>query len=287
MEWYLSDWGRALADRITIMSYSEFLNSRVLNRGSYIFSDLDRVRADWVPHLQKRWDRLVDSGTGVNMLNEPTRVKTRIPLLRCLHDRGINDFNVYPITRDTRVVPKRFPVFIREADNHKGPITKLLHDQSELDEVVSCCSRNGKLSGTPLLVEFIDTSDERGLFRKFAAFRFGPRIVPAHIMIGSDWVVKSGNSTLDDDQVREEMAYIQDNPHADQLMEAFSIANIDYGRADYGFGNGRLQIFEINTNPVIMFPGDTDNVSRRKKREITAAAIEQAIVQLDMHSVRD
>ncbi len=48
--------------------------------------------------------------------------------------------------------------------------------------------------------------------------------------------------------IEEEVAYLDTNPHAAELLAYAQIANIAYGRFDYAVLNGRLQIFEINTN---------------------------------------
>jgi hypothetical protein len=42
---------------------------------------------------------------------------------------------------------------------------------------------------------------------------------------------------------------LEQNPFAEHLRKVFDVAGIEYGRADFGFLNGRIQVFEINTNP--------------------------------------
>ena len=41
----------------------------------------------------------------------------------------------------------------------------------------------------------------------------------------------------------------RENRFSDCIGEAFRIAEIQYGRADFGLVNGRPQVYEINTNP--------------------------------------
>jgi hypothetical protein len=50
---------------------------------------------------------------------------------------------------------------------------------------------------------------------------------------------------------REELEYVQRNPHEEELREIFAIANIDYGRIDYSILDGKVQTWEINLNPTI------------------------------------
>jgi hypothetical protein len=44
-------------------------------------------------------------------------------------------------------------------------------------------------------------------------------------------------------------------PYSETVWRAFEIASIAYGRADFGIADGRVQIYEINTNPSVK-PGE-------------------------------
>jgi hypothetical protein len=44
---------------------------------------------------------------------------------------------------------------------------------------------------------------------------------------------------------------VNTNPLLLPVTKAFELANINYGRADFGIVNGRPEIYEINTNPHI------------------------------------
>ena len=46
--------------------------------------------------------------------------------------------------------------------------------------------------------------------------------------------------------------YMETNPHERALREIFQLARIDYGKIDYAILGDRLQIWEINTNPVVL-----------------------------------
>jgi hypothetical protein len=45
--------------------------------------------------------------------------------------------------------------------------------------------------------------------------------------------------------------YLQAHPHEAELRKIFDLANIEYGRIDYSLLNGKIQVWEINTNPNI------------------------------------
>ncbi|MGB0497529.1 MAG: hypothetical protein ACPGID_04255, partial [Rubricella sp.] len=65
--------------------------------------------------------------------------------------------------------------------------------------------------------------------------------------------------------IAEEEAFVRDNPHRDALMTLFEAGGLEFGRVDYTLREGRIVLFEINTNPT--FPrfrgGDASREARR------------------------
>jgi hypothetical protein len=51
----------------------------------------------------------------------------------------------------------------------------------------------------------------------------------------------------------DELRLIRDNPFEAALQPAFELAGIEYGRADFGLVSGKVEIYEINTNPHVEF----------------------------------
>lgn len=49
----------------------------------------------------------------------------------------------------------------------------------------------------------------------------------------------------------EQRDYIAENPHDQHIRHAFATARIEYGRIHHAVSDGRLRVFEINTNPAI------------------------------------
>jgi hypothetical protein len=67
----------------------------------------------------------------------------------------------------------------------------------------------------------------------------------------AQWVVKLADAT-EEANCAEEQAYLDANPHEAELRRVFDLARIDYGRIDYSLTpDGRMQVWEINTNPTI------------------------------------
>ena len=245
-----------------------------------VFSDVERIPEDSMSGVLALWDSLAASGLDIRLLNDPRTPKKRVPLLRLLHAEGINDFAVYPIENGTTPRPRSFPVFVREANDHKGPMSGRIATQEALEEWVEHARAGGKLSPSPIVTEFVDTSDSEGRFRKYGAFRIGDSIVAAHMHVGDDWSVKIGNSAPDPGLLEEEWEYARSNPHGDQIMRAFRMAGTEYGRMDYGLKDGRIQVFEINTCPTLLDPGSSRVAVRTRRKEHVGRRLHRAFVGL-------
>ena len=265
LEWYLADLGRPLATLFVAHTYEALLAApgvATLPRGTWIFADVELLTAADRARAVAFHDALEDRGDAT--LNHPTRSLSRVPLLQRLHADGINDFAVHTLDRDGTPVgcPIRYPVFVREADDHHGSVSPLLHDRIALWRWLDHARATGTLPRQPLVVEFCDTSDRRGVFAKYGAFVVGDAIVPRHLFFSRDWVVKDWR-LVGPRELAAERAYVADNPHAAALSDIARRAGIDYGRIDYGLRDGRVQVFEINTNPTITGRTPSPHLRRR------------------------
>jgi hypothetical protein len=244
---FLAGAGSSIADRVRPLSYRDLRSMKELPAGTWIFSDVDRLSGSQSVEIYPIWRRLKDAG--MRVLNDPVNSMRRYELLRLLHEDGINDFDAYMLTEHRR--PKRFPVFIRKAFDHGGAHSPLLADQAALDAELARLDAEGAWPGDRLIVEFVETADASGTRRKYAALRLGDRLIPRQILHSKEWVIKR-HDLHTPEFVAEEIAYLAANPDGERLMSIFDLARIEYGRIDYGYANGRLQVFEINANPTII-----------------------------------
>jgi hypothetical protein len=248
---YFSSWGRSCPSKPKLMFYEHLPSMRHLPAATYIFSDIERLTPHEAEIAAQVWHALAGSGLPVRLLNHPTRSMRRYELLRTLYEQGINTFNIYHVTELCR--PHSFPVFLRGENDHGGSLTTLLYTPEELESAIEELDRQGKSRDDKVIVEFCDTSDEQGTFRKYAAFIIDGCVVPTHIFFSRHWMAKMELTETDVSQaaLEEELAFVERNPHAEALSDIARRAHIDYGRIDYAVINGKVQVWEINTNPML------------------------------------
>ncbi len=285
--------------RIRIVTYEDILDQRLLPNAVYVFSHLGIQSTAKRDMAVETWNQLSRKIDPKHLLNHPGRVLRRYELLNRLHELGLNGFRVY---RAAEPLPRtvRYPVFIREEKHHTGNLTPLLTSR---EDVVASLDHLVQASRYPrdelLITEYCHVGDETGLFRRYSAFRIHDQIIAKELSIGSKWLLKrhfdfavlnrSPGDFRDESNVKEEFRYVDENPHADALMEIFRHANIEYGRIDYGLQDDRIQTWEINTAPSIRFrPEPLDDPDQEHIRQLRLPQYElfysrfsRAILSLD------
>lgn len=238
-----------LAKMVRLVPYELLYRLGVLPTATYIFSDFDQLGSEEFARVCRLWDWMDESGSDLRRLNDPRKVLQRFPLLRRLHALGINEFNVYRLDEWREV--QRFPVFTRRERGHVGRESHLIADRRALEAHVRRYSDEPDVADM-MIVEFGTAPFPDGRYRKFGAFRVGEALYLQHCFITSGWYAKSVPAGLSDADIAEADTYRATNPHAEEVLNAFEFGAIEYGRADYTVVDGRVQIFEINTNPTII-----------------------------------
>lgn len=281
MQAFLATSGRPLARRIAVVRYERLIAQRGLRLplGTYIFTSLGQTFGSRDPPSPARqWAirlhaRLVEQFGPERVLNDPGRSLRRLGLLQALSDAGINRFRACLASRPDPGL--RFPVFLRDEHGTVWEAPPLLASRAEID----ACLRPGDRPDR-LAIEFCDTRDAAGVYRKYGCFVVGGRIVPRHLFFSRDWLVKTAD-IVDPDTVAAELEYLKTNPHADVLARACRLAHIGYGRIDYALLDGSVQIWEINTTPQIVVPPDKDPPERAPVHAMFAAAFRAALEAAD------
>jgi hypothetical protein len=246
---YLEYWGRELAgSAIQILRYEQLLSQKRYAPGTYVFSTRDEV----APAMGRFIDALaveLSAWPGATIYNDPRRTLRRFDLHRELWARGRSGFRSVRAAEDWSGL--RFPLFVRSESAHDGALSPLLHSPGEVETWVGRALALGRSLPDLLVVEFCETADAGGWYRKYAAFCVGGRIVPRSMNYGRGWMLKFAGNDFSLAMAEEELEYVRGNPHEDELKEIFEIARTDYGRIDYSIKDGRVQPWEINLNPTI------------------------------------
>lgn len=246
---YLEVWGVGLAGRMAIHHYEDLAAAPSMPAGAYVLSALDQLSPAVRDLAGELCDQLARACPTVRILNSPRETPLRYDLLSELHRLGLNQFRA--VRARDGVGGLRFPVFIREESRHWASLTPLLRTPMELEDGLRRVIARGHRLKDLLVVEYCDTADAGGVFRKYAAFVVGSEIIPRSLSAGSHWSLKHSRSNFTRALVLEEQAYILENPHEEALRRIVEIARVGYGRIDYALKDGTIQTWEINLNPII------------------------------------
>jgi hypothetical protein len=264
---FLDEWAPEMADFIKIITYDDLLKQTRFQKGAYFFTDIERLPTHIRFLSEKIWEKL--SECQVNQLfNRPEKSMRRYELLTTLYSRGINEFQIRRLNDDFSHI--KYPVFIRGENDHTGNLSDILNNKSELQAALKEIIDQGNRINELLVVEYLDVSDKSSNFIKYSAFVFGNKVIPRHIAYSKDWMVKYP-SYIDKDILEKEQVFMAENPHEEELRQIFKLANIEYGRIDYSLLDGKVQVWEINTNPMIV----------RRKSEYLEGHIENQLTYIN------
>ena len=246
---YLDVSGSALREDFRIVHYEDLAGRKEFPRGTYVLSALDQLSAAMSGLLFELQQQL-QHDTGVRFLNHAKKTLQRFDLLTELHRKKMNGFRVARAAAANHN-SLTFPVFLRNDRLHEGALSPLLRSEREIQHAIGRALIQGHKLRDLLVVEFCDTADERGYYRKYAAFIVGKQIIPRSLNYGRDWMLKHSQTEFTLPMVHEELEYVSQNPHRQQLLNIFELAQVEYGRIDYAIKDGRVQTWEINLNPTI------------------------------------
>lgn len=287
---FMQSWGRSLLGRAIVLTWDDLPYVTRLHRGAYVFTDFERLSPDQLALGRAVAGQL--AAAGCRILNAPHRVAGRLELLQRLHSAGINRFRAFEATAATSDLSAvRFPCFVRRTSAHMGDVSGLLHDRAALDAELTRRRTAGE--DDLIVIEYLDVSAPRfgaaspgadtpgdRVFRKYGVFRCGDAMAARHIYLSREWV-QNKVDIVDDALVAEEAAFVDANPHERQLRRVFDVAGLDYGRVDYGVLDGQVQVWEINTNPMLMAAPHRLDPRRLPAQARGAAATTTAIAAID------
>ncbi len=281
---FLRTWGSDFAGRMSVVPYGTILGKKRNwdRHGCYLFCDLDRLTLSARETLARLHAELRDLCGAERVLNDPLHSLLRYDLLRTMHAVGINEFAVRRV--NAHDVPAKFPLFLRSR-HHQDASPVLITDAAAYRSAVGELQRTGVPLDSLLAVDFCDVADRGGVYRKYGAFVVGESIVPRHLFFGRQWVLRQADLEAPE-LLAEELAYLEANPHREALQRIARIAGVEYGRIDYGVLEGRPQVWEINTNPMIASRISAQIAARRDVHLGFLAMFARALEALDAPAVR-
>jgi len=236
------------ARRFQTLLYEDLPFRNSFARGTYVLAGLERLGPDMERLVEQLSDQL-GATEGVRVLNDPRRSLRRYDLLALLHRSGRNPFKALRATEDLSGLT--YPVFLREEITHGGNVSPLLDSYRQLEAAIGLALVQGRALENLLVVEFCSTANAEGIYRKYAAFKVGRRIMGRALYHGRHWMLKFSGSEYTRDFVLEEQNYVVQNPHAERLAEIFELAHVGYGQIDYSMKDDSILTWEINLNPTI------------------------------------
>jgi hypothetical protein len=263
---------------LRIATYDQMFGRTQAPRATYVFTDFDRLPMWRLAHAARLYRQLRDAG--LRVLNDPARAPSRFGLLRKLYRQGVNTFDAYRV--EEGVEPVRWPVFLRAEGGHDAPLTGLMHDWDEARRAIDAAIHAGAPISTLLLIEYAAEPVRPGLFRKLSVFRIGETYVGANCVHEDNWLVKYGTDGIaPPDLYEDDLRIVRDNPFEPALKTVFEIAELDYGRADFGLVGGLAQIYEINSNPHVEFPTEHPSEPRLESYRLFKRNFYDALAKID------
>jgi hypothetical protein len=283
---FLDTWGTRIRDRVRLVFYEDLpLVDTLPAADTYVFANVEDLAPVPLRRACEIADLLAHADAAPRVLNHPRGVLRRYDLLEALHERGVNSFRGHRVQLGR--APVRFPVFLRLEHAHTGAITPLLWTQQDVDRAIADAARKGYDIDSLLMVEFEDTSDEHGVFRKYVMYVIGEAVFPGNMAFDTNWVVKFGRLVTDERRVAEQRAAASSDAHEHVFRELAELAGVAYGRFDYALLDGRICVWELNTNPTLMLPADQYPPDIRPSRQGLADRLTSAIERLTGDSDRD
>ena len=264
IELFIAKFAPELRRFVKVLFYEELETLRELRAGTYVFSDIERLGRREAENAAKVWNVLKGSPSAFRVLNHPTTSMKRYELLKSIQrvrHEAIYAYDVYRLTEGR--APTRFPVFVREENEHTRTRAEIRpsYSMQELEVEIERLISEGRWRDNLIVVELVDTSDEQKIFRKYSAFIAHGRVFPEHVLFSGEWLVKVPK-IINRDTHAEQARYRQLNPHERELREVCALARIEYGRIDYAIKDGKLCIWEINTNPALGMPMSDGHVNQ-------------------------
>ena len=259
------------------LSWERLMRSPRAAAGAFVLTDFDRLSPTEHEVAGLIAARLRDAGLPV--LNDPRQFRPRHAFLATLRSAGLNTIPVWqPAAAEW---PDRFPVLLRTIAAHRGPIGDLIDTADAARSALTQALAQGLTLADLVFVGFAAEPTPDGLWQKHAAFRVGDRIIRANTVNEASWSAKQGTrGAAPAAFYAAELAEMTDYPHAAHVRAVFDHAGMEFGRMDFGIVGGRIETYEINTNPYLPAPRPHPDPARTLTMQVMQDQLADAMAAL-------
>ena len=220
MKLHVPFYSLTLLRKVRVLDYAKTNSLSGKPPGVYLFTDMERMDEQAKKRAIELYEVLSKEPKKYRLLNHPEKSLKRYELLRRLYQEGKNDFTVHRYCDMPASI--RFPAFLRHEHKHTGPLSEPLKNLDELQGRAEYLFSKGISKKTLLITEYLEAQEPDGIYRKYGAFRFGDHIIPRHMYTGLDWCLKQGTNNKRSRYIQEELSYVRENPHKDELYKNIS-----------------------------------------------------------------
>ncbi|MGY8767220.1 MAG: hypothetical protein ACKVH8_02155 [Pirellulales bacterium] len=276
---YFEDWGKPVQDLVKTLYYEDLDLQKPFAPGLYIFTDHERLLRPEMKIIKQLASQMEQYPSHFRIFNNPNTALTRFKMLESWYESDINQSRAYRI--DSLPEDIKFPVFTKREFDHTDRTMRLARSKDELHHVLRRLTFRERLRRREMmLLEYCDVSDGQGVFQKYSIMRIGDYYVPKHIHSSKEWITKH-SEILSDEINQEEFNYIRAAAAPEDVKRGFEIAGLEYGRMDYGLKDGKVQIWEINSNPVVLPTRESLDPKRVPGQAESARQINKAYQQVN------
>lgn len=264
----LTSWARSLKNKILATNYDLFFTHWAkghIKDLTLVLCDLDISNTKFKDKIKSLFSNPLEiTKQNLQIYNHPEKILDRHSLLEKLYSVKLNTHKVYRADQADQI--ETFPLFLRYDNNHAGPISNLIETKDELKRVLATIENTNFLS----IVEYKPTDKLCNYFKKYSYFIFSNHLIPRHLLFSKEWCVKK-NAVLTPFCAHQEYLFLKANPHIDKVRSIVEASGVSYGRIDYSTANGKIETWEINTNPLSLEPLDEKDSLRSHNHSLFAA----------------
>jgi tetratricopeptide (TPR) repeat protein len=211
--------------------------------------------------------RAIAATSDAPLLNDPARVAATARIdnaARLARLAGVRTATIAPLDPGE---PPAFPFLVRAPGFHMGLHFELVENAGRLEAALARFPARDALA-----IEYIDTRDADGLYRKYRVMTVDGTLYPLHLAFARDWKVHYFSSEMFEhaDLRERERAFLDDMAGTlgaraiGALQSVAKMLDLDYAGIDFTLDrDGRVVVFEANAAMTVVPPDGDERFAYR------------------------